>query len=136
MLVEALVSGERRRRRDQQGVAIRLRLRYQRSTDVAAAAAAVFYDDRLAPLRLQLVADDSGKNVVGATAGIRDEKFYRSCRVPVLRKRLVGTWRGNHRQDEDDGQGGKPSDHGDLRRARSESIGDEGTKATSIALAG
>src|SRR5262249_49029688 len=82
-------------------------------TDVAAAAAAVLYDDRLAPLRLQLVADDSGKHVVGATAGIRNEKFYRSCWVGVLPKRLVG---GNHRQDEDEGAGGEPSDHGDLRR--------------------
>src|SRR5262249_12862638 len=85
----------------------------QRSTDIAAAAAAVLYDDRLAPLRLQLVADDAGKHVVGAAAGIRNEKFYRSCRVPVLPKRLVG---GNHRKDEDEGEGGKPSDHAELHR--------------------
>src|SRR6202043_3425215 len=136
LLVEALVGGERRRCRDQQGVAVGLRLRHQRSTDVAAAAAAVLYDDWLAPLRLQLVADDSGKHVVGATAGIRNEKFYRSCWVPLLRKRLVGTQRGNHRRDEDEGEGGNPSDHGHLRRARSESIGDKDAKATSIAVAG
>src|SRR5215468_11150525 len=92
-------------------MAIGLRLRHQRGTDVAATAAAVLDDDRLAPLRLQLVADDAGKHVVGAAAGIRNEKFYRSRRVPVLPKRLVG---GNHRQDEDEGEGGKPSDHGNL----------------------
>jgi hypothetical protein len=89
LLVEALVGGERRRCRDQQGITIGVRLRRRGSTDVAAAAGAVLYDDRLAPLRLQLVADDSGKHVVGATAGIRNEKFYWSCWVPVLRKRLV-----------------------------------------------
>src|SRR5262245_33266678 len=99
--------GKRRRCRDQQGMAIGLRLRHQRGTDVAAAAAAVLDDDRLAPLRLQLVADDSGKHVVGAAAGILNEKFYRSRWVPVLPKRLVGPWRSNHRQDEDEGEGGK-----------------------------
>src|SRR5262245_28048770 len=95
-------------------MAIGLRLRHQRGTDVAAAAAAVLDDDRLAPLRLQLVADDSGKHIVGAAAGIRNEKFYRPRWEPVLPKRLVGPWRENHRQDEDEGEGGKPSDHGDL----------------------
>src|SRR5262249_10473383 len=85
-------------------------------TDVATAAAAVLYDDRLAPLRLQLVADDSGKHVVGAAAGIRNEKFYRSRWVPALPQRRVGPWRGNDGQDEDEGAGGKPSDHGDPRR--------------------
>src|SRR5260370_37137072 len=112
-------------------MAIGLRLRHQRSTDVAAAAAAVLYDDRLTPLRLQLVADDSGK-----PTGIRNEKSYRSCWVPVLPKRLVGPWQGNHRQDEDEGEGGKPSDHGDLRRARSKNTGDKNAKATSNAGAG
>src|SRR5262249_58554359 len=75
LFIEALVGGERRRCRAQERIAIGLRLRHRRSTDVAAAAAAVLYDDRLAPLRLQLVADDSGKHVVGAPAGIRNEKF-------------------------------------------------------------
>jgi hypothetical protein len=118
LLIEALVCGERRRCRDQERIAIGFRLRHQRSTDVAAAAAAVLYDDRLAPLRLQLVADDSGKHVVGAAAGIRNEKFYRSCRIGVLSELRVGPWRGNHRKDEDEGEGegGKPSDHGDLHR--------------------
>src|SRR5262249_2111273 len=97
-------------------IAVGLRLRRRRSTDVAAAAAAVLYDDGLAPLRLQLVADDAGKHVVGAAAGIRNEKFYRSRWVPVLPKRLVGPRRGNHRKDQDEGEGGKPSDHADLHR--------------------
>src|SRR5262249_36300423 len=161
LLIEALVRGERRRCRDQEGIAIGFRLRHQRSTDVAAAAAAVLYDDRLAPLRLQLVADDAGKHVVGAAAGIRNEKFYGSCRVPVLPERLVGPWRANYRKDEDEGEGGKPSDHGDLRRnpglpgfrsivrksgrpdlrARSKDTGDKDTgdknaNATSNAVAG
>src|SRR5262245_8687100 len=92
-------------------MAIGLRLRNQRGTDVAAAAAAVLDYDRLASLRLQLVADDSGKHVVGAAAGIRNEKFHGPRWVPVLPKRFVG---GSHRQDEDEGEGCKPSDHGDL----------------------
>src|SRR5262249_61076289 len=95
----------------QGGSAVGPRRRPQRSADVAAAAAAVLDDDRLAPLGLQLVADDAGKHVVGAAAGIRNEKFHGSRWVPVLPKRLVG---GSHRQDEDEGEGGKPSDHGDL----------------------
>ena len=95
-LVEALVDGERPGRGDQQRVPVRLGLRREIGADVAAGAGLLLDDDRLAPLRLQLVGGDARQHVVDAASRERHDELDRLARKRALR--IGGTRQRGHRQ--------------------------------------
>jgi hypothetical protein len=73
LLVEGAVDGQRRRRGQQQGVAIGLRARDRLGADIAAGPATVLDQEILAVPLGQLLRDDTGDDVVGAAGRERHD---------------------------------------------------------------
>ena len=90
LLVEAAVDRERPGRRDEQRVPVGFGLRRQIGADVAAGAGLLLDDDRLAPLRLQLVGGDARQDVVDAAGRERHDELDRLARKRALRGRKLG----------------------------------------------
>src|SRR5215475_430287 len=95
-----------------QNASVRLCLRDSRCGDVATSAGAILDNDRLPPLRLQLLADDSGEHVVRAAARIGNEKLHGLARKRALSQRQVTVHCHDRRDDQDDTtKRSKPSDY-------------------------
>jgi hypothetical protein len=109
-------------------------LRDGRCADVAASAGAILDNDRLSPLCLQLVADDSGEHIVRAAARIGNEKLHRLARKCALSQRQVAAHRHGPREDQADTTGrSKASEHDFLPDFQRRSIGER--RAETIPLA-